>query len=210
MLGGIDMSRAEKDRKSGERHGDEQRRIAQHGLCRAGPGGEGGHDRIERRRYGFELKRDVGDHADDGDHRHGRRHALMLAITCADKIRDRDDVLCLGKAGDARDQRKGEPDHRDGPDIDRQEIKPCPRGEADRTKKCPGRAVDGKRQRVDQRPRAIRPAESAQSVAIARDDEQQPNIDERDYNDEPALQHAVLLLRLPWRASPACMSERST
>ncbi len=93
MFGGVDMPCTEQDREGGERNRDEQRRVTQRGLHRVGPSGEGGHDRVERGRHGLELKRDVRDHADDGDHRHGRRHALMFAITRADEIRDRDDVL---------------------------------------------------------------------------------------------------------------------
>ena len=95
MFGGVDMPRTEQDREGGERNRDEQRRVTQHRLHRVCPGSERGNDRIERGRHGFELKRDVRDHADDGYHRHGCRYALMLAVARADEIRDRDDVLRL-------------------------------------------------------------------------------------------------------------------
>ena len=89
----------------------------------AAPAADGlGEDRFDRRRHRFELQRDVGDHADDGDQRHGRRDRLALAVARRDEVGDRGDVLALGEPHDADDERVAQADHQHRPDIDRQEI----------------------------------------------------------------------------------------
>src|SRR6185503_10083994 len=50
-------------------------------------------------------------------------------------------------------------------------------------------ALDRQRQRVDQQPRARVTVRAPGAVAIARHEEQQPDVDERNGYDSPALQH---------------------
>src|SRR5947209_15466564 len=64
------------------------------------------------------------------------------------------------------------------------------RGKPDRAEERPGRAVDRERERIDHHPRAAAIARS-RAVAVARDHEQQPDVAERNDDDDPALQHSV-------------------
>ena len=150
-----------------------------------------GDDRFERERHRLELQRDVGNRADDRDQGDGRGHRLALAVARGDEVGDRGDVLPLGEPHHARDQRREQPDHQHRADIDGQELVAAARGRADRAEERPGRAVDRKRQRIDQQPRASLAAETADAVPVARYEEQQPDVAERDGNDDPALQHVV-------------------
>ena len=190
MLGRVDVARAEQHREDRHRERDEQRDVAEHRLRHAGGHVEMGQDRAERGRHRLELQRDIGDRADDRDQRHGRGDRLVLAVARRDEVGDRGDVLRLGEPHDVRDQRRGEPDHDDRADIDGEEVVAGARGEPDRAEERPGRAVDRERERIDDRPRAA-PPRARMLVAIARDDEQQPDVAERNDDDDPALQHRV-------------------
>jgi hypothetical protein len=79
-------------------------------------------DGPDRRRHRFELQRDVGDGADNGDKSDRCRHRLALAVARGDEVGDRRDVLTLGEPHDPQDQRIAQPDHQDRPDIDREEV----------------------------------------------------------------------------------------
>ena len=76
------------------------------GCARRRPAQHVREDGLERGRHRFELQRDVGDRADDGDQRDGRRHRLALAVARGDEVGDRGDVLRLGEPHDAHDQRR--------------------------------------------------------------------------------------------------------
>jgi hypothetical protein len=158
-------------------------------LIAAGAGFDVGQDGAERAGNRLELQRDIGNRADDGDQRHGCRHGLMLAVAGRNEIRDRSDVLGFGQADDAQHQRIAQPHHQHWADIDRQKPPPVAGCETHRSEECPRRAIDRKRQRIDQHPRASLAAAGPGSVAVARNQEQQADITERDGDDEPALQH---------------------
>ncbi len=190
VLGRVDMARAEQHREGRHRERDQQRDIAEDRLDDAGTGGERAQHGGERARHRFELERDIGNGADDRDQGHQRRHALVLAVTRRDEIGDRGDVLRLGEAHDPNEQRRGERDHQHRPDIDREKVVAGARRQADRPEEGPGRAVDRQRQRIDQQARAALAPEQAHPVAIARHHEQEPDIGQRNGDDDPALQHA--------------------
>ena len=189
MLGGVDVAGAEQHGERRHQQRDEQRDIADHRLRRRAAGRDFRQDGADRRRHGFELQRDVGDHADDGDQRHRRRHRLALAVARGDEVGDRGDVLTLGEPHDADDQRIGETHHQHRADIDGEEIKTGPRRNADRAEERPRRAIDRKRQRIDHEPRAAAAEQLMPPVAIARHQEQEPDVAKRDDDDDPALQH---------------------
>ncbi len=191
MLGGVDMARAEQHREGRHRHGDEQRDVAEHRLRHAGGHVEMRQDRAERCGHGFELQRDVRDRADDRDQRDRCGDRLMLAVARRDEVGDRGDVLRLGEPHDMHDERRGEPDHQHRAEIDGEKIVAGARGEPDRAEERPGCAVDRERERIDHRPRAAEAIAGARLVAVARDDEQQPDIAERDDDEDPALQHGL-------------------
>jgi hypothetical protein len=94
-------------------------------------------DGFQRRRQRLELKRDVRHRAyycDEGDR---RSYRLALAITRADKIGDRDDVLRFRQLDHAAQQRRAQPDHQERADIDRQKIGAGAGGKSDRAEKRP-------------------------------------------------------------------------
>ena len=99
MLGGVGVAGAEQHRECRHEQRDEQRAVADDRLRGAGIGLR--QDGADRRRHRFELQRDIGNHADNGDQRHGRRHRLALAVARGDQVGDRGDVLALGEANDA-------------------------------------------------------------------------------------------------------------
>ncbi len=188
MLGGVDVTGAEQHGERCHRQRDEQRDVAEHRLRETAIGRGVREDGAERRRHRFELERDVGDGAEDGDQRDGGGHRLALAVARGDEVGDRRDVLRFGEPYDAQNERQAEPDHQDGADVNGQKVEAGAGGEADRSEERPRGAVDRERKRVDQQSRA---AEVPYSVAIARHDEQQPDVTERHRDDDPALQHVV-------------------
>ena len=202
VLGRVDMARAEQHRERGHRQRHHQREVAQHRLARPRGGGERSQDGAERARHRLELERDVGNRADDRDQGDDHRHALMLAVARRDEVGDRGDVLRLRQPHDAHQQRRGERDHQHRADIDGEEVVAGARGEPDRTEERPGRAVDRQRQRIDQQARAALAPEQAHPVAVACYHEQEPDIGERDGDDDPALQHAGSCVTL-WKHVPA-------
>ena len=189
VLGGVDMAGAEQHREGRHRQRHEQRNVAEQRLRGAGAGRHMREDRLQRRRHRFELQRDIGNGADDGDQRDGSRHRLGLAITRGDEIGDRGDVLRLGQPHDADEQRRKQADHQRRADIDGEKFIARARGRADRAEEGPRGAIDRQRQRVDQQPAAAVAAEPAFAVAVARHQEQQADIGKRRRDDDPALQH---------------------
>ena len=188
VLGGVDVAGAEQHGEGRHRESDEQRNIGEHRLGRAGLRPDLPEDGAQRRRHRFELQRDIGDGADDRDQRDGGGDGLRLAVTRRDEVRDRGDVLRLGEPHDAHDQRRAQPDHEDGADVNRQEVEAGARGKPDRAEERPGGAIDRERERIDEVPAAAA-ADPPRTVAIARHHEQQADIAERHGDDERALQH---------------------
>ncbi len=189
MLGGIDVAGAEQNGKRRHRQRHKQRQIAEHRTGEAGAGRDVGENRLQRGGHRFELQRDVGDAADDGDQRDDGRNRLALAVTGGDEIGDRGDVLLFRQPHDARDQRREQPDHQHRADIDGEEFIAGARGKPDRAEKRPRRAIDRQRQRIDQQARAAGAGKAAHPVTVARDQKQKADIAKRDRNDDPALQH---------------------
>ena len=188
MLGGVDVAGAEQHREGGHRQRDQEREVAEHGR-RHRVGGQRAEDGGERTRHRLELQGDIGDGADDGDQRHRGGDALILAVAGGDEIGDRGDVLRLGEAHDAHQERRRQTDHQGRPDIDGEKVVAGAGGESDRAEERPRRAVDRQRQRVDQQPAALLAPEQAQAIAVARDDEQRADVTESSGDDDPALQH---------------------
>ena len=189
MLRGIDMARAKQDGEDRHCHRDVQRDVTQHRLHRAARGSDMHEDCGQRRRHRFELKRDVGNGADDGDERYGGGDGLGLAVTGGNEVSNRRDVLCLGQPHDAHDQRRAQPDQQDGPDIDGQKVEAGARCESHRAKERPGGAVDRERERIDEvAPTAFAP-EPPSPVPVARNHEQEADIAECEGDNDPALQH---------------------
>ena len=190
VFGGVDMAGAEQHREGRHRQRDEQRNIAEQRLRGAGAGRDMRQDRFQRSRHGFELQRDIGNGADDGDQRDGCRHRLALAVTRGDEVGDRGGVLRLGQPHDADEQRREQADHQRRADIDGEEFVAGARGRADRAEEGPRGAIDRQRQRIDQQPAAAVAAEPALAVPVARHQEQQADIRKCRRDDDPALQHA--------------------
>ncbi len=190
MLGGVDMAGAEQHREHRHRQRDEQRDVAEQRAGDAGARRDLREDGFQRERHRFELQRDVGNRADDRDQRDGGGDRLALAVARGDEVGDRGDVLRLGEPHDAHDQRREQADHQHRADIDGEEFVAGARGRADRAEEGPRRAIDRKRQRIDQQPGAAARGRAADAIAITRHQEQQPDIAERDRDDDPALQHA--------------------
>ena len=188
VLGGVHMTRAEQNGEGRHRHRDEQGNVAEHRRA-AGVDIDLRGDGLQRGGHRFELQSDIGDAADDGDHRHAGGDALAFAVAGGDEVGDRGDVLRLGEPDHPHQQRPEQANHQDRTDIDRQEVESGARGKADRAEEGPGRAVDRQRQRIDQQARAGVAHRATAAVAIARDQEQQPDIAERDRDKDPALQH---------------------
>ena len=196
MLGGVDMPRSEQHGEGRHRQRDEQCDIAEQRPGQVADRRDMGEDGLKRRRHGFELQRDVGNGADNGDQRDHGGHRLALAVARGDEVGDRGDVLRFGQPHDAQQQRREQADHQHRADIDRQEFIAGARRRADRAEEGPGRAVDRQRQRIDQQPRATGAAEALDqpcAVPVARHQEQQADIGKRHCDDDPALQHPI-----PW------------
>ena len=202
MLGGVDVPRAKQDRKCGHQQSDEERDVADERLRHAAPGRSIGQNGANRGRNRLKLQRDVGDHADDRNQRHRRRDRLALAVARSNEVRDRRDVLPFGEADDANHQRISKADHQHRADIDGEEIEAGARRHPDRAKERPGGAIDGQGQRIDQKAGAAAANQFVPAIAIARDQEQETDIGERDDNDDPALQHGASLPSTPAWAPP--------
>ncbi len=191
MLGRVDVACAEQHREQRHRQRDIERHVAEQRP--ADFGGRHGvrDDRFQRERHRLELQRDVGDRADDRDQRDGCGDRLALAVACGDEIGDRGDVLRLGEPHHPSDHRREQADHQHRADIDGEELVAAARGRTDRAEERPGGAVDRKRQRIDQESRAAVAAETPDTIAIACHKEQEPDVAERNRNNDPALQHAA-------------------
>ena len=189
VFGGVGLPGAEQHREYRHRQRDDQRDIADdrnrgEGLVLA-------QDGFERRRHRLELQRDVGNRADDRDHRDGGGDRLALAVARGDEIGDRGDVLRFRQLDHAAQQRRAERDHQDRADIDREKVDAGAGGEADRAEERPGGAVDRQRQRIDQRAGAAALGRR-EAVAVAGDQKQEPDVAESGCDHAPVVQHGCL------------------
>ncbi len=151
VLGRVDVARAEQDGEGRHEQGDDQGRV---GLQV---------EQLQRRRaeqrrdgegHGLELQGDVGERAGDGDDRDDGADGLALAVARGQKVGDRGDVLALGQPHDAQQEAPAEDEQEDRAEVDGKEVVARRGGEADAAEERPGRAVDGQREGVDQRPAA--------------------------------------------------------
>ena len=186
MLGCIDMPRPEQDREGGHREGDDQGRVdAQAEKLKR----QGTEQRGDGKRHGFQLQRDVGKAAGDGDDGHEGTDGLALAVARGQEVGDRGDVLALRHAHNARDQAPPEREQKDRPEVDGEELVARRRGIADAAEERPGRAIDGKGKGVDQRPAAAALAGADGPVRVPGEHEQPGHVRERKCYDRPALDH---------------------
>ena len=183
MLGRLDAARAEQD---GE--GREQERNAELGIDRGArpvqqrrqrAAGMLGQHR-ETGRHGFELQRGVRHDADDRDHRDRGGKPLALAVARGDEIGDGGDIVALRQQHDAPHQRPRHREQQDRPDIDRQKIVSRRRRQADAAVIRPRRAIDRKRQGIDDGLGDLATVAAARPlIAVIGDQEQQPDIAQR-------------------------------
>ena len=189
VFGRIGLAGAEQHRKGCHCERDHQRDVADDRNM--GKGLVFAQDGPERRRGRLELERDIGDRSDQRDQRHGHRHRLALAVARGDEIGDRGDVLRFRELDHAAQQRRAQSDHQDRADIDREEIDAGAGRKADRAEERPRGAVDRERERID--PRAGAAAlRRRKAVAMARHQEQEPDVAERGGNHAPVVQHCCL------------------
>ncbi len=171
-----------------ERDGDDQRDVADVGntgdvLILV-------EDGLQRRGHGFQLKRDVGHRADDGDGGGGRGDRLALAVSCGNEVGDRGDILRFRKVDDAHQERRAARQHQDRADIDRQEFDAGSGCEADRAEERPRCAIDRQRQRIDKRAEAAA-LELRQPLAVAGNDKKEADVAERGCDHAPVMQHRI-------------------
>ncbi len=190
MFGGVGLAGAEQNRERRHRQRHHQRDIAddrnpREGLVFA-------QDGFQRRRHRLELQCDVGHRADDRDQGDRRGNRLALAVTGADEIGDRGDVLRFGELDDPAQDRGAARDHQHRADIDREKIDAAAGRKSDRAVIGPGRAVDRQRQRIDQRAGAAALGRR-QPVAVAGHEKQEPDVAECGCNHAPVVQHTCLL-----------------
>ncbi len=192
VLRRVRVPRPEGDRESREHHRHDEREIAIYRRVlrdRRAPGAR--QEYAERSRNRLELKRDVGDRADQRDERHERRDPLALAVARRHEVGDRGDVLRLGDLNDAGDECLAKADDEDRADVDGQEVEAGPGRQPDRAEEGPGGAIDGERQRIDRRARPALHDAAPGQVAPMRHGEEQAKIDQGRQNDCPSGDHAT-------------------
>ena len=190
VLGAQHFPRTEQDRERREHRRDQHRAVDVL-------------DARRRRRYrqhleaecdGFQLQRDVRQHAYHRDRGDEHCDRLMPAVARADEVGDRRDVVALGDADDALQQRRTEHEHDHGAEVDRQKIPAVRRSVPHRAVERPRRAIDADREAVYPRLAKRRPRNPRAPIAVIRDGEQDPDIDRRDREQGPAAQHRVRMV----------------
>ena len=188
VLGGIDVAGAEQDGKGRHQERDHQCRVGRRlNSCsgkRAEQRGDGQGD-------GFELQRDVGQRAGNRDDGDDGANGLALAVAGGEEVGDRGDVLALGEPHDAQQQAPAEREQQDGAEIDGNEVVAGRGGKADAAEECPGRAVDGQRERIDQRPAVATLARAEGPVSIPGQRKQAAHVAKRERDDAPAFDHRL-------------------
>src|SRR5690606_17968070 len=149
MLRRVGVAGAEQDGEKRQQHGDDQRYVADERLETEWRAAVVSDHQAHRAGDRLELERDVGDGSDNGNQRGDAGDGGTLAITRAEEIGDRGDLLGLGELDDAFEQREAEQEDKHRADIDGEEFEAPFGGEADRAEEGPGGAVDGEAERVD-------------------------------------------------------------
>src|SRR5690606_3319653 len=194
MLARIDMAGTEEDRKKGEDQRDDQGRIdkidhivrgiQELPVGRVDQNTKAGCDR-------FELERDIGRRADHGDDCDETAEAGVLAISRGDEIGDRGDAMHLADTDDLDPDDRPEHEHQCRTEIDGQKIETLRRGKANAPVKGPGGAIDRDRQGVDIGVASEVPALARVMIDELRDGEQQPEVKDRDCENQPAGHYLV-------------------
>ena len=186
VLGGVDVTGAEQNGEGRHRQGDDEGRVGRQVELLQRPLAE---QRVDRDGDRLQLQGDVGQRAGNGDDRDDGGDRLALAVAGSEEVGNRGDVLALGQAHDAQQEAPAEDEQQDRAEIDGNEVVAGRGGEADAAEECPGGAVDGERQGVDQGPAVTRPVEAAGTVGIPSQRKQDTDVSQRKRNDAPAFDH---------------------
>ncbi len=185
VLGGVQMAGAKQDAEQSQQQGHPK---GQPGGIAGGAGGHRvGHQQIQPGDDGFELQHQVRKYAHDGDQRDHHGQTLGLAVTGGDEVGDGGDVLALGHQDEASQQAPAEQKHQHGAQIDGHGRPGRLAGLAHGAEEGPGGAVDRQRQAVEQGL-----ALEATPFVLVRhvgDQKQQPQVGERQSDQQPSLVH---------------------
>jgi hypothetical protein len=143
-LGADEVARAEQNRECGQQQCDGQRAVDEVWSV-----GSRSDENLESERNSLELQRDVGQDANDCDRGDQHRYRLMTAISRADEVGDRRDVVALGDPNDSLEERSAEQEHQHRPEVDRQEIPAAARCASYRSVERPRCAVHAQRETID-------------------------------------------------------------
>ena len=195
VLGGVEVTRAERDREQRQDQRDPERGVLKD-RHRADLGRHDDHrvldeDR-EARRDRLQLQRDVGNDSDHRDDGHDAAEQRALPVAGRDEVGERGDAVLLRDAQDLAHDDPPERDHQRRPDVDRQESDAVARGSPHAAVERPRRRVDRERKAVDVRVRDDRAAGVGALVGVVGDREQQSEVRERGDGDDPALEHGAL------------------
>ena len=101
-------------------------------------------------------------------------------------------MFCALASRTTQNQKRATQANHDGrPDINSQKIEAGSGSKANRPEESPRRAIDCERQGVDKEPRATVATKAARAVAVARNQEQQPDVRKRNGDNDPTLQHEL-------------------
>ena len=189
VLGGIDPTRAEQDRKHREHQRDVERRVGED------PGiGRHAGQHLHAHRHRLELQRHVRHRRGQRDHRDQRRQAGRAAVARGQEIGDRDDAVLAGNQHQPLDDAPAEHQHQQRAEVDRQEAQAGARGGADRAVERPRRAVHRQRQRIHRRTQpavlvGLDARHGRTAVAVVGDREQHADVARRYQQQYPARNH---------------------
>jgi hypothetical protein len=191
-LAHVELPGAERDRERSEEQRDVERLVGEQRcrleLCRRDEVGvvvddaEGVGDRLQ-------LERDVGDDPDHRDRRHEPAEQRALAVARGDEVRDRGDAVRLADADHLAQHHQPEHEHQRRPEVDGQEADAGVGRAAHAPVERPGRGVDRERQRVHIGARDHAVAGGGAPFGVVGDREQQPEVGERDHQDDRSREH---------------------
>jgi hypothetical protein len=189
VLGRIHVARAEQNREKRQSRRDVDRGVADRGAARGrGQRVEGLVDRLQ-------LQGDVRNDPAGRDQRDRDRERAVAPVARRDEIRDRGDTLTAADADQLREQRGNQQEQQDRTDVGRRERPAEARGLPDRSVERPRRAVDGERQRIDQRPWHRLAAGGGPAVPDPRDREQHAQVGKRDQGQQQWAGHRLSLVQ---------------
>ena len=185
VLGGIEMAGAEQDAEQRQQQSNPERQLA--GIAGRADAAAVDHQQIQPGDDGFELQHQIGEDPHDGDEGDHHGEPLGFAVTGGDKVGDGGDVLALGHQNKTGQQPPAKQKDQHGAKVDGHRrpgrFTRLPHG----AEEGPGGAVDRQRQAVEQR----LPLETVPFVLVCHegDQKQQPQIGERQSDQQPSLVH---------------------